>query len=60
MYTLYRNPIHYDTVDIDQAYKFQRTIRTIFAFDVHSGYDYKQKTRDLVRVKEKPAAGGRA
>ena len=50
MYTLFCNPIHYDAVDINQAYKFQRTVRTTFAFGVHAGCEYWKKTRDLLEV----------
>jgi hypothetical protein len=40
--TLFFNPIHFDAVDIDQAWRFQAVIKCCFAYDLHAGCDYKK------------------
>jgi len=45
VYTLYKTPIFYDISDMEQALQYRNVIRICFAYDIHSGSNWKEQSQ---------------
>ncbi|KAI3754649.1 hypothetical protein L1987_54436 [Smallanthus sonchifolius] len=50
VYTLYKRPIFSDIWDMEQALQFQRVIEVCFAYEIHAGVSWKEKTKEFLRT----------